>query len=271
MFVMYSACEHRPRRSPRDGFSIVEIMVVVSMLALLAAMLFPLLSQARYASYNAQCVSNLRQFGEAFSLYERDWSGEWPNPGGQLGDWGYWSQTNRNGGLNPYLKQSGDKSVWCCPLMPDWKSKYPPRSYTMNSYLRYIPDKEYPESIQRDSKLMRGISIYRVPQPAKTILLFEGLPLKSGWENNADYVYIYRCCNWKGVKGYYDKIYLDTFEPGKPWHGKRNNYLYCDGHVIARPPGVRSYAELSSYKEMREWYVDKAYCQKKWKGRVPEE
>lgn len=260
-------------QSPQAGLSIIEVMVILSMLALLAAMLFPLLSRTRYASYNAICVNNLRQFSEAFSLYERDWSGEWPNPGGRLGDFGYWSQSNPNGGLNPYLKQSGDKSVWCCPLMPEWQSRYPPRTYTMNSYLRYIPDVEYPLSIALDKRLMRGISLYKIQRPAKTILLFEGLPLLGKWENSPDpaYVYIYRCCNWTGVKGYYSKVIHDTFQPGKPWHGSKNNYLYCDGHVVARSPGRYSNNERSTYKEMFEWYVDKVYCQKTYQGKVPEE
>ena len=97
----------------------------------------------------------------------------------------------------------------------------------------------------------------------------------SGWENNQDYVYIYRCCNWMGAKGYYSKVFLDTFQPGKPWHGKKNNYLYCDGHVVARPPGRYTTGSLSTYNEMYEWYVDKAYYQsifeKNWASKVPME
>lgn len=264
------------RKPHSAGLSIIEVIVVVSMLALLAAMLFPLLGRARYTSCNVLCVNNLRQFSEAFSLYEREWGGEWPNPGGRLGDFGYWSQTNPRGGLNPYLKQSGNKSVWCCPLMPEWQSNFPLRTYTMNSYLRYIPDIEYPDSIQPDKRLMRGISVYRLQKPSKTILLFEGLPLVNKWENSTDaaYAYIYRCCNWRGAKGFCDNVFRDTFQPGKPWHGKKNNYLYCDGHVIARSPGRYTAGDgLSTYKEMSEWYVNKATLDKnclKW-PKVPEE
>lgn len=268
---MLFARMNTPVLSRQAGLSIIEVIVAISMIALLAAMLFPVLNQTKNTSLNAQCINNLRQLSEAFTLYEREWNGEWPNPGGQLGDWGYWSQTNPGGGLNPYIRKSGAHSVWCCPLMPDWKSKYPPRSYTMNSYLRYVPDIEYPYSIVLDKRLMRGISMYRIQVPSKTILLFEGLPLMAGWENSADYIYIYRCCNWTGVKGYSDKVYSDSFQPGRPWHGKNNNYLYCDGHVVARPPGLRSFAMLSTYKEMSEWYVDKAYCRNRWMGRVPME
>lgn len=243
----------------KNGITIIELLVVVAILAILAALLFPVFISVKYSSANVQCVNNLKQLGAAFSMYEHDWGGLWPNPGGLAGDYGYWSQSNPRGGLNPYIKHSGSRSVWCCPLMPNWKSYYPARTYTMNSYLRYIPDVEYPYSIQPDARLMRGISVYRIQQPGRTILLFEGLPLASGWEQNSEYVYIYRCCNWKGVKGYSDKIYLDTIEPGKPWHGNKNNYLYCDGHIVSRKPGRHVAAELSTYKEMYDWYVDKAY------------
>jgi prepilin-type N-terminal cleavage/methylation domain-containing protein len=262
-----------PRRRNRDGFTIVELLVVIAALAILAALLLPIFTHARELSYRTRCAANLRQFAVAFSLYSSDWAGYWPCPGGLVGDKSYWSQTG-SGGLNCYIRQQGLKSVWCCPVLPEWYGKYPPRSYSMNSYLRTPSDVEYPGC----TSVLRGIQVCRVPLPAQTILLYEGVPQSADYSEKAHtedgVYYIYRCANWTWARGYYPKI-LHTINPGKPWHGTRNNYLYADMHVVARPPGRRTVGELSTYTEMREWYVDKiAFEQtfnKYWAKSVPRE
>ena len=54
---------------PRDGLTIVELLVVVAILALLVGLLFPAIQSAREASRRTQCKSNLRQCGIALTLY----------------------------------------------------------------------------------------------------------------------------------------------------------------------------------------------------------
>jgi len=236
------------------GWTIVEILVVVAVTAILAGILFPMFARVRLMGYQTKCAGNLRQLGLAFNTYSQDWSDYWPCPGGLVGDRAYWHQSGK-GGLMGYVKQRGFKTIWCCPLTPEWKSYYPPRSYTMNSYLREPADREYPNC----TSVLKGIRSSNIARMSNTILVFEGLPLRVGWENDPDYIYIYRCCNWTGAKGYSVLIYPRyTFDPGKPWHGQYNNYLYCDGHLHARPPGrYVGVNRLSTHKEMYEWYVDK--------------
>lgn len=261
----------RARQQDRHGFTIIELLMVIATLAILAAILLPIFTRARELGYRTRCVANLRQFAGAFALYSSDWEGSWPCPGGLVGDRSYWSQTG-TGGLNAYIKQQGLKSVWCCPMLSDWYGKYPPRSYSMNSYLRTPADAEYPGCVS----LLRGIQVYRIPQPSQTILLYEGVPKSADYSEKAHtedgVYYIYRCANWTWARGYYSKI-LHTINPGKPWHQSRNNYLYCDGHIVARPPGRRTVGELSTYSEMRQWYVDKVAFErtyaKYWAKSVP--
>lgn len=237
------------------GFTIIELLIAAAVIAVLAALLFAVLSRARSAAYRAQCANNLRQLGLAFQCYAADCSGWWPSPGGLVGDRAYWSQSG-NGGLNAYVRQRGLKSVWCCPLLTEWHGQYPPRSYSMNSYLRDYPDMEFPGCISR----LRGIHIDCVQSPNRTILLYEGIPRSREFEDKAyteDQVYyIYRCANWTWARGFYDG-YKYTIEPGRPWHDRSNNYLYADCHVIARPPGRKTSGSYSTYDEMYEWYVDK--------------
>lgn len=248
----------------KKAFTLIELLVVIAIISLLAAIILAVLGPAREKAHQTQCMSNLHQLGTAFELYADDYNETWPSPGGLPGDYNYWSQSG-DGGLESYVKQSGVGSVWCCPNLKHWKGRFKARTYTMNSYLRDPYDVEYPTSIN----ILKGIKLKRIKEPGNTVLLFEGNPLSSKYIDTT-YYYIYRCANWSWVKGYYDQnIYADN--PGDPWHNTVNNYLYCDGHTKARQPGTRTQAQLSTYDEMYEWYVDKASFPNKYKKWFPNE
>jgi prepilin-type N-terminal cleavage/methylation domain-containing protein/prepilin-type processing-associated H-X9-DG protein len=56
----------------RRAFTLIEILVVIGVLALLAALLFPVFAQARARTRQTACASNLRQLGQAMALYSSD-------------------------------------------------------------------------------------------------------------------------------------------------------------------------------------------------------
>ncbi len=60
------------RQSRGGGFTLVEMLVVVAIIAILASIMFPVFSRARAAARKAACASNLRQIGTAFELYVSD-------------------------------------------------------------------------------------------------------------------------------------------------------------------------------------------------------
>src|SRR5690606_19077336 len=61
------------RRSGSTGFTLVELLVVISITALLVALLLPALGKAKAAAQMSVCASNLRNITVATQLYASDW------------------------------------------------------------------------------------------------------------------------------------------------------------------------------------------------------
>lgn len=112
------------RISNRRGFTIIELLVVMAIIAILAAMLFPVFSSAREKARQTACSSNLHQIGVAFGMYLQDNNEKMPDrqdlkaslPGGYR-PWSGWPQTDPRSGwaainLNSYLKND---DIWACP------------------------------------------------------------------------------------------------------------------------------------------------------------
>ena len=57
----------------RFGFTLIELLVVIAVIAVLAAILFPVFGQAREKARQTVCLSQLKQLGAATTLYAQDW------------------------------------------------------------------------------------------------------------------------------------------------------------------------------------------------------
>jgi prepilin-type N-terminal cleavage/methylation domain-containing protein len=98
--------------SKKRGFTLVELLVVIAIIALLMSVLMPALARVRKQAKAALCLSNLKQWGLAFSMYTNDYDGQFMTGlGGECweGASGYWWMTP----LKPYYK---DKELRLCPM-----------------------------------------------------------------------------------------------------------------------------------------------------------
>jgi prepilin-type N-terminal cleavage/methylation domain-containing protein/prepilin-type processing-associated H-X9-DG protein len=62
-------------RGQGRGFTLIELLVVLAIIAVLAAILFPVFARARESARRTHCASNLRQLGLALQMYASDWDG----------------------------------------------------------------------------------------------------------------------------------------------------------------------------------------------------
>src|SRR5580704_8699312 len=120
-----------------QAFTLIELLVVIAIIAILAAVLFPVLAQARAAARQTMCLSNFKQIDTAMLMYTGDWderfartqTSDGPGVPGYIS---WWSTGYYEDALNAYIKNglggvsSGDimgnrGSVWWDPSDPDKK------------------------------------------------------------------------------------------------------------------------------------------------------
>jgi prepilin-type N-terminal cleavage/methylation domain-containing protein/prepilin-type processing-associated H-X9-DG protein len=156
---MYSGKE---RSRGRPGFTLIEILVVIAIIAILAAILFPVFAQAREKARAITCISNSKQLNLATLLYSQDYDETFPMGFGYYlpdGGWLYsgvgdtqpnWRTTNAG-------FVSGMAEYWGNAIQP----------YTKNNQVQLCPD--------ASTTIDLGGTPDNVGQKVKTSITYNGL------------------------------------------------------------------------------------------------
>ncbi|MDR3706733.1 MAG: DUF1559 domain-containing protein [Capsulimonadaceae bacterium] len=97
-------------RQPNWGFTLIELLVAIAIIAILAAILFPVFATAREKARQSSCASNMKQIGLATIQYVQDYD-ECYFMGAYTGAGGY-NGVGWAGALYPYVKST---AVYSCP------------------------------------------------------------------------------------------------------------------------------------------------------------
>jgi prepilin-type N-terminal cleavage/methylation domain-containing protein/prepilin-type processing-associated H-X9-DG protein len=159
----------------RRGFTLTELLVVVAVIALLAALLIPALSRSRDTAYRIACLHHVGQIQLAGAMYALDNSGFLPPHEPQPGS--KWPSQLQN-----TLK---DPNILLCPVDSLDTSSSPtnhlaafdtqPRSYVMNGFYDFFANRLEPSDM---AMLTKGLSFAAmneadISDPGNTILFGE--------------------------------------------------------------------------------------------------
>ena len=117
----------------RKGFTLVELLTVISIISLLMAILLPVLGRARRSARAGVCQSNLRQWGMVYKMYTDEFDGRLPQDYGEFA-WYY--------PISPYY--SNDAKILFCPTArkaadPDGTDSGPPFGGTFMAWGHFEP------------------------------------------------------------------------------------------------------------------------------------
>src|SRR2546423_1881665 len=79
-----------PERAGVRAFTLVELLVVIGIIAVLLAILLPILGKARQGANRVACASNLRQIGQAVVMYATANDGCFPSAGNYAETYNRW-------------------------------------------------------------------------------------------------------------------------------------------------------------------------------------
>ena len=220
---------------PQRGFTVTELVVVIAIIVVLAAILFPVFANVRRNARKVQCLANLHMIGVAMGMYLRDHASYFPN----------WCPTHPDPGSAPTPKDAPGTGIktWDMILgdyMEAWKQHVVcPDNPMPTGVLGPASTRETARSyaLARQTQRPTGTNFFGgyqplIVNPSETVMIFEkGANLPGAW-GDALGENVNQSHNTFGQPGYTDV----------PFHFGGKNILFVDGNVKWFVKGTGPYA-----------------------------
>lgn len=191
-------------RMKHHVFTLIELLTVITIIAILAGLLLPVLNRARGKANAISCLNNLKQTGIAFALYQSDYQDRLPVI---------------HGGTLEHLEE--------LPGEPQWYSALQENCGYKLKYLRCPADSGFNEADGIQSYMYNAIfsvgnSVAKLPGSFYIVLSERGFDEDGKAVKHQCYSGMSEPEDWQG------NIAVDR-------HDKRPNWLFLDGHASAMP------------------------------------
>lgn len=215
----------------RPAFTLVELLVVISIIGLLIAIAVPALRAARAQGRLVQCATNLRQIGQGFGLYAFDANDTLPINDGE--DWttaGAWTKASEIVGLEITWVEAIQPSLgarrppWLAPLRCPQSNSAPADPATIADVY------ERPGSGWLMNSYCLGRRQSTIRAPADGVLVLESAAWTSFSEDTGELELPTQpaCYPHPSVAGPAVPVRW-----GWPYRRAKRNILWCDGHVAS--------------------------------------
>ena len=213
----------------KRAFTLVEVLVVIFIICVLAAFLFPVGSKSRENARRSSCQSNLKQIGLGFMQYIRDYDEKFPLATTDDDGSGAYNANFDRGWMDnvqPYLKST---QIFQCPS--ESANYSPPLRAT---------DYWYSAPVEQ----IRDLAA--VSKSAQTVMCGDGVAMPSAFMATHGAIATKSVAPALKYNGEIWDITETTDGKGGRRHLRGLNFLFCDGHVRWLKPETVGAAKVSA-------------------------
>ena len=199
---------------PAAAFTLIELLVCIAIIALLCAIIFPILISSRKKSQATACISNMKQCGQSVEIYASDYDDCYPD----FQAWQRWSKLHHNSLPScPLVKVTEDMKTNLENYQENFLYYRGVPGYAMNSDIQLFIMKIYLHPNEHLHENIRECRTSDVAFPSTTVMLCE---------TSVQIMTTLGPDPYKFMGSY-------PFGVIKDWerHTGGANYAFCDGHV----------------------------------------